>query len=198
MLGHLPMRAATTLLVLLLGVCASPAAVTVQVNGPEGAVSQTLPDAGGAFNLNLPLHANAVNSFTVSATDAVSNRVETTVNVTQLSLESLVVAQVTVEPLPPERIEELVNEGVIDLQDPENFNVSVFDIVLTIGGQRVPISVPIVSPINETPTGYEIIPIPNDPGGGGGKPPQSTNVEVIVFETVAPSPPGLRRRAFMA
>ena len=39
--------------------------VTVTVSGPGGQVSQALPDAGGAFDVDLPLNRNAVNAITV-------------------------------------------------------------------------------------------------------------------------------------
>src|SRR5690606_27610185 len=72
----------------------------------------------------------------------------------------------------------------IDLEDPANYNVSAFSIVLTIGRREVPVSIPIAMPIQE-PQGYETIRMPNDPGGGG----RSTRVqdmEVVVFDQVVP------------
>lgn len=164
------------------------AAVTVHVQGPGGSVTRTLPDAGGSFDVDLPLNANSVNQITVSAVDAFTNRVEKRINVTQLSLDKIVVAQVTTERLPPERVVELVNEGVIDLVDPENYNVSTFNIVLTIGGQRVPISTPIVTPVQE-PMGYETIRPKSDPGSGGSS--TIRDSEIVVFELTPPGPPGI-------
>src|SRR5690606_30228942 len=72
----------------------------------------------------------------------------------------------------------------IDLEDPANYNVSAFSIVLTIGRREVPVSIPIAMPIQE-PQGYETVRIPNDPGGGG----RSTRIqdtEVVVFDQVVP------------
>jgi len=165
-------------------------AITVRTSGPGGSAQQTLPDTGGSFDLNLPLTANAVNQITVSATDAATNQVEKVINITQLSLDKIVVSQVTTERLPPERVVELVNQGVINVEDPENFNVSTFNIVLTIGGQRVPISTPIVTPISE-PSGFEIIRPMSDPGSGGGNTPRIQDTEIVVFEVTPPSPPGI-------
>src|SRR5690606_8706869 len=154
------------------------------VTGPAGNVSQTLPGPSGTFSIQTPLARNAVNALTVSATDAAGNRVSKDVRITQLSLESVVVSRVEATPLPPERVIQLVNDGVIDLEDPANYNVSAFSIVLTIGRREVPVSIPIAMPIQE-PEGYETIRMPNDPGGSG----RSTRVrdtEVVVFDQVVP------------
>ncbi len=166
------------------------AAIQVQVTGPGGSATRTLPDGGGNFDVDLPLVANSVNQITISATDASTNRVEKNINITQLSLDQIVVSQVTTERLPPERVVELVNQGVINVADPENFNVSTFNIVLTIGGQRVPISTPIVMPIQEM-MGFETIRPQSDPGSGGGGTPNIQDTEIVVFELSPPSPPGI-------
>ena len=181
------MKRLLRLLVLML---AAPAwaAINVTVSGPAGSASQQLPDAGGAFDVNLPLSANAQNEITVTATDGRTNVISKTLKITQLSLQSIVVSQIRTEPLPVQRIEELVNEGVIKIDDPANYNVSQFAIVLTIGGQPVPIDVPIVTPKVEQ-MGYENIRIPNDPGrGGGNSNPKPQDVEVIVFEKSISTP----------
>ena len=159
------------------------AAITVRVSGPGGAVEQTLPDAGGPFDVNLPLSANAQNEITVTAKDARTNEVSARLRVTQLSLQSIVVASIRTEPLPPQRIEELVNEGVIQLDDPQNFNISQFAIVLTIGGEPVEVSIPVGIPGSFPETGYETYRQPNDPGSGGnGNPPKIKDTEIIVFD----------------
>lgn len=172
---------------LTLAVVISPhtglADVTVSVAGPGGQRSQTLPNEGGSFEVDLPLTRNADNRITVTATDAAGNELEKTIRLTQLSLQDIVVAEVTTERLPPERVEQLVNDGVIELDDPDNFNVSQFDIVLTIAKEPVPISIPIVFGPSE-PTGSEVIQIPAG-GGRGGRTPRVQDVEIIVFETTA-------------
>ncbi|HQH27313.1 MAG TPA: hypothetical protein PLP17_07960, partial [Oligoflexia bacterium] len=167
--------------------------VAVQIDGPAGKANQTLAGSGGVFGLNLPLAKNAVNKITVSASDEYGNEASRELLITQISFDSLVAAEVKAEPLSVERIEQLVREGVIDLDNPANYNVSQFDIVLTIGSQTVPVSVPIAVPKNEPePTGWETYQMPTGDGGSGGKPPPPP-IEIIVFqefiEAVVPGQP---------
>lgn len=165
------------------------AGITVNVNGPGGNLSQTLPDAGGSFAVDIPLNKNMVNAITVSASDTHGNTATHQMSITQVSLDNVVISEFTSEPLSPERIEQLVNDGVIDLADPENYNVSEFTIVLTIQDRTVPISVPIATPINnQDVTGYENLRLPFGPDSGGG-PPKVEN-EIIVFEEYLATEPG--------
>ena len=156
--------------------------VTVTATGSAGVVSQTVPGAGGAFGLSLPLGKNAVNTITVSATDASGNKVSQNIKVTQLSLDQLVVSQVTTERLSVQQIKQMVADGVINLDNPANYNVSKFDIVLTIGDKQVPISVPIVSPVNSKETIFEPVSSQGGGGGGGGGAPSAPPPDVVVFE----------------
>lgn len=144
-------------------------------------------DANGRFVFpSIPLGRNAVNSFNVTATDAAGNVLTESVDVTQISLDSIVVSQVTSRPLPPEEIEQLVADGTIDLEDPENFNVSVFTIVLTIGKESVPITVPVARRKNE-PIGFETIKIPRG-GSGSGRTPKVS--DAVIFEYQPPPTSG--------
>ena len=88
-------------------------------------------------DVNLPLNKNAVNKITVTAEDSYGNPASQELAITQVSLDAIVVSKVTAERLSVEEVEKLVNEGVIDLDDPENYNVSTFDIVLTIDKQPI-------------------------------------------------------------
>ena len=163
--------------------------ITVTVNGPGGKASQMLPDAGGAFELNMPLNRNTVNSITVTAEDENGNSASKELAITQVSLDAIVVSKVTSERLSVEEVEQLVNDGVIDIEDPENYNVSTFDIVLTIDEKPVPISVPIAVPIEEDEEiGFENIRIPA--GGGSGGKPKTPPVQIVVFEQAIPSASG--------
>lgn len=165
--------------------------IQVTVSGPGGSASSALPDAGGGFDMNLPLKKNSINKLTITAKDANGHSAQQDINVTQLSFESLAVASLKAEPLPPARIQELVNSGVIKLDDPANFNVSVFTIVLTIGNRPVPIQVPIAIPKVEEPTGSEETPPLSDPGNGSSNPSvPDVPPEIVVFE-VRPSIPGV-------
>ncbi|HIJ86427.1 MAG TPA: hypothetical protein HPP97_01945 [Desulfuromonadales bacterium] len=171
--------------------------ITVTVSGPGGSRSQTLPDSGGPFDFKdnlpltrnaLPLNRNAVNTITVTATDSFGQKVSHELKVTQLSLDQIVVSQVTAERMSVEQIKQLVSDGVIKLDNPANYNVSKFDIVLTIGQRQVPISVAVPSPIAEEVTGWEVYKMPDADNGGSTPPPAPT--EIIVFDEPV-SGPGL-------
>jgi hypothetical protein len=173
---------------LLIWAIPAQALITVTASGPGGSRSQTLPDSGGEFDMNLPLSRNAVNTITVSATDAGGQKVSQELKVTQLSLDQIVVSQVTAERLSVEQIKQLVSDGVIKIDNPANFNVSKFDIVLTIGSKPVPISVAIPTAIAEEVTGYEEFKMPDADNAGPNPPPAPT--EIIVFDQPIPSEPG--------
>jgi len=148
------------------------------------------PDATGRFAFpNVPLRRNSVNVFTVTATDDDGQKVSRDVSITQLSLESVVVSKITAQPLSVQEVQQLVNEGVIALDNPENFNVSKFDIVLTIGQEVVPISVPIAMPKEKEETGYEIYRLPREDGNGGGGKPRPRPIDIIVFQEFVAGPP---------
>jgi len=184
----LPLVAAA---VALVGLAAeAPAAIQVQVSGGASSVSQQLPDAGGSFDVAIPLRRNAVNRLRVTASDGQGHQAEQEIAVTQVSLESVVVSKIKTERLPPERVEQLVADGVIDLAAPENYNVSTFDVVLTIGQRPVPISVPVAVPKDApTTTGYEKLKIPGGRGDGGA-PPKPQPVQVVVFDQPVVTPSG--------
>ena len=157
----------------------------ITITGPCGTTQASLPDDGGNFDLNIPLNKNAVNNLTVTATDNEGNSVSKALAITQMDLGSIVVSKITSDRLSVEQVEELVNQGVIDLADPENYNVSVFNLVLTIEGARVPVFIPILFPKQE-PGGEERVPWPKgDDGVGAPKPPQ--NQEIVLFEELLES-----------
>jgi hypothetical protein len=175
------------MLVLMTGIPAH-ADITVTVAGPGGSASQNLPGQSGSFDMSIPLNKNAVNTITVTATDSSGNSASQELKVTQLALEEIVVSKITATRLSVQEVEQLVNEGIIDLADPANYNVSTFDIVLTIAGNPVPIKVPIAVPKAEE-NGWEVYKLPqgsNDNGGTPNPPPP----EIIVFDETVPGPPG--------
>jgi len=165
----------------LLGAAATAAAqITVTATGPSGSQSQTVPSAGGAFDIPLPLASNAVNTITVTAVDSSGNTASQQLSVTQLSLNSVVVSQITTEKLTTQQVQQLVADGTIQLDNPANYNVSKFDIVLTIGGQPLPVSLPVAVPITNTQTGYETYQMP--PGGNSSGGPQNQPPEIVIFD----------------
>jgi hypothetical protein len=172
----------TCVLALMLSVPAR-GQVSVQVSGPGGSVSRTLPDSGGSFAVNLPLNRNAVNNVKVTATDRNGNTRSAQLAVTQVSLEEVVVSKITAEPLSVEQVEQLVQDGTIKLDEPANYNVSQFTVVLTIEQKPVPVSVPIAFPKEEPlESGYEVYKLPAGRGDGGGPPKPPPDVQIIVFE----------------
>lgn len=147
-------------------------------------------DAEGRFLFpNVPLRRNAINTFQVEATDAFGNVETQEINITQISLDEIVVSSITARPLPPEEIRQLVDDGVIDLEDPENFNVSVFVLVLTIGTTPTRFEVPIVRGRNE-PLGEFTPPMP-DPGRPRGQ--RTPRIpDVAIFDFTPPSVGGFQ------
>jgi hypothetical protein len=173
----------------LLATGSARADVTVSVAGPGGSAQQALPDEGGSFDLSIPLNKNALNTITVTATDSAGNSASQELKVTQLALDEIVVSKITATRLSVQEVEQLVNEGIIDLADPANYNVSTFDIVLTIANQPVPVRVPIAVPKMEEQTGYEVYRLPKGGDSSGGKP-NPPPPEIIVFDQSVPGPPG--------
>ncbi len=184
-----PTRRLAVLCAAALSIAAGRAETSVTVTSPAGRVTQALPDAGGPFALDVPLARNAVNRVTVSATDAAGHVASQDLLITQVSLDALVVSQVTVERLEPEEIEQLVNEGVIDLDDPANYNVSQFTIVITVAGQPVEVSVPIPMPINEDSGGDAPMPMPDADNAGATPPPAPREIIVFLEEIGIPGEP---------
>ena len=164
--------------------------VQVFLRGPERA-GPIQPDENGRFAFqDVVLRKNSVNRFIVEAVNDDGRSMQKEILITQVSLDSIVVSKVTSERLSVEQVEQLVSEGVIDLDDPENYNVSTFDIVLTIKKQPVSISLPIAIPKNKPePSGYENIRLKfGDDASGRPKP---APVQVVVFDQPLPSGPNM-------
>jgi hypothetical protein len=177
------------LLGLALTVCTAGRAgaqITVTATGPSGSQSQTVAGTGGAFDLSLPLAGNAINTITVTAVDSSGDRATQDVKVTQLSLDQVVVSQVTTQQLTTQQVKQLVADGTIQLDNPANYNVSNFNIVLTIGSQPVQISLPVATPIDNTQTGYETYQMPGGEGGGGGGS-QNQPPQIVIFDQPVPA-----------
>lgn len=172
----------------VLNLCAARAyaAPEVGLSGDQARGFLTADNDGRYQFVNVPLRRNAVNKFTVTARDG--DQIQTKeVSITQISLESVFVSKIKSTPLTVQEIEKLVSDGVINIDDPANFNVSVFQIVLTIGNREVPINVPMVRGIQE-PMGEEDIPPASDPGSGRNSNPNPP--EVVIFEVQPQGLPG--------
>jgi len=153
--GSLAVRLAAGLALLLapallllpaLAAAAPPATPTdVEITGGAQTAARRLPAGQSAFGIATPLRQNAENVLTVAASDDDGRRVTSApFTVLQLSLTEIVTATISAARLSAAEVHQLVADGVLDLADPENFNVSRFDIVLTVAGRSVPVSVPIV------------------------------------------------------
>ena len=124
----------------------------------------------------------------MTAVDDFGNTQSKEIAITQVSLDEIVVTEVKTEPLSVEEIEQLVDDGVIELDDPANYNVSTFNIVLAIEKEPIPISVPIVFPKGDSDnSGFETYKMPKG-GGDGGSKPKIPDVQIIVFQQPVSSP----------
>ena len=143
------------LLSLLLGLPTSGAAqatsqTTVTVNGGAAGANQTVPTGTARFGLRVPLKPNAENVLTLTATDAQGRTAKVDgLKIAQISLTEIVQARVTATRLSTPEIKQLVSEGVINLADPTNYNVSRFVVALVVNGREVQVPVPVVRHINE-------------------------------------------------
>ena len=124
---------------------------TVRIEG--GAYTATVSLGAGTthFCVDVPLRPNAQNILIASAVDDVAPAPKPVayaqpVAIVQLDPSQVVISRVDVRELTESEIAQLVANGVIDLDDPDNFNVSMFTIVLTIGSTPVRISQPVVHP----------------------------------------------------
>ena len=184
------------------------APTTVSVSGGAQGASQRLPAGQSRFGLRVPLKPNAESVLDVTATDD-DGRTATVkgVRVAQISLTEIVKARVTAERLSTPEIKQLVADGIIDLKNPENYNVSRFVIALVVGGRQISVPVPVVRH-KEEPMGVgeaieigcaapgqglsmteNVISVPCGEGSGGNK--NTPPSKIIPFEIEIPGAPGM-------
>ena len=129
----------------------SRANTTVKIEGGASIVSLSLNASTTSFCLDVPLRVNTQNTLIATAIDdlALPPRPAASappVQVVHVDPSSIIIAEATSRPLTIEETELLVQNGVIQLDDPSNFNVSMFTIVLTIGQFPVTVSQPVAVP----------------------------------------------------
>src|SRR5262249_16460791 len=109
----------------------------ITISGGASAASQNFPTSQTQFGVNVPLRPNAETLLSVTATDQ-SGQTATASNlrIVQLTLASLVNAQVTAQRLSSSQVQALVNNGTISLSNPANYNVSLFALSLGVGGTQ--------------------------------------------------------------
>lgn len=183
----------------------------VSIDGGAAQAKQTVAAGQSDYALRVPLKLNAENELLVSATnDRGQQAVSMPIKIAQIDLTDVVLARVEARRLAPAEVQELVAQGVIDLQDPENFNVSEFIIVLTIDSIPVQVKVPVVqlkeepfepglpitigcgsNPQNGIQTTERSITIPCGDGGGGGNVQDSPPLTIIPIIAAPPEVPGL-------
>lgn len=139
---------------------------TVRVEGGGQQVLQTLGDGQTAFCLDVPLRLNAENTLVVSAVDELSPAPKpiasaAPLKIFQIDTDSAVISSFDSRPLTQEEIQTLVENGTIDIDDPDNFNFSLFSIVFNIGGLPVVVTQAAALPVSGGPAVVF-------PGGGGG------------------------------
>ena len=127
---------------------------TVRAEGGAHIVSIVLDENTTRFCLDVPLRPNTQNTLIVSAIDNLAPppkpiAAAPPVQIFQVDSSEIIIAKAFSRPLTTDEIETLVANGVIDLDDPTNFNVSMFTVVLTIGSFPVTITQPVV--INPVP-----------------------------------------------
>lgn len=123
---------------------------TVNVKGGAQGATQTVPTGTARFGLRVPLKPNAENVLQVIASDAEGRTVKVDdLKIAQISLTEIVQARVTATRLTTPEIKQLVAEGVINLADPSNYNVSRFVVALVVNGREVQVPVPVVRHVNE-------------------------------------------------
>ena len=132
---------------------ASRASTTVRIEGGASTQSIVLNGATTHFCLDVPLRTNQQNTLIVSAIDDLAAAPKPVasalpVQVVHANLSEIVIVSTSSRPLTTEEIETLVQKGVIKLDDPSNYNVSMFTIVFTIGS-LVPFTItqPVAVPV---------------------------------------------------
>ncbi len=143
---------------------ASRQSTTVRIEGGARIVSTQLDANTSRFCLDVPLRSNTQNTLLASAIDDLDTPPKQVAYAAQVSIvhvdpSEILFADVFARPLTESEIADLIGRDIINLDDPENFDVFMFTVVLTIGGKEVRIEEPVPVSRNPGSVGY---------GGGGG------------------------------
>ena len=122
---------------------------TVRIEGGASTVSTTLQADVTEFCLPVTLRQNTENTLIVSAIDNLAPAPKpvaaaSPVKIVHVDPSAIVFAEAFSRPLSDLEVDDLVQKGVINLEDASNFNVSMFTVVLTIGAFPVTVSQPVV------------------------------------------------------
>ena len=136
----------------------------IRVDGAANTVEQQLGPTETNFELQVVLRRNAQNWLVVCAEVGVDTACAVPISVVHLVPDDFVVAEATSRRLTTEEIEGLVASGVIDVDDPENYHVSEFTVMIQVGEAQVPVS----QPVAVRTSGPGGAPAPGVYYGGGG------------------------------
>ena len=138
-------------------VCGSSRQQTsVSITGGADTVSTVLGQGETWFCLDVPLRANQENTLVVSALDDTASEPKPSaaaapIRLVQLDPAEMVIVEASARPLTEVEIDLLVTNGVLDLDDPENYQVSLYTVVLGIGTEptspRLTVSAPVAVPV---------------------------------------------------
>jgi len=154
--------------VMVCGTAPSDARVRAESDG--GKVSVEMGETETAFCLDVPLRPNADNTIRLSALDLIAPdsrpaAYAAPLQIFQVDLDDLADADVEVEYLTEEEIQEAVELGLIDPEDPENNHILIFSVQLRVGNEPTrTFSAPVRIPITPSPDPQPIpIPLPVSP-----------------------------------
>jgi PKD repeat protein len=144
---------------------------TVRIEGGARVASTRLDASTSNFCLPVTLRQNMENILIASAIDELAPTPKPVASakpmkVVHVDPSQIVIAEAYSRPLTVEEIDELVARGVIDTHEAENFHVSMFTVVFTIGSHAVTISQPVVH--NPTPGSVSYGRGAPGPSGSGG------------------------------
>lgn len=132
---------------------------TVIIEGGAYTVSADLDYETEDLCLDVPLRRNTQNLLTASAIDNLSGLPKPVasaqpVQVIYIDPSEIIISSASSRPLTREEIDELVNKGIVDPNEPGNFNISIFTIVFTVGSSQYTISEPVVTNPNHGSVSY--------------------------------------------
>ncbi len=124
------------------GTAAEGALVTI--DGGAGPVSVQLGAGETVFSAPVVLRRNAENKLQICHEVLGVQSCAVFVSVVHLVPDEFVIAEARSRRLSVEEVEVLVENGVVALDDPENFHVSEFTVVIEVAGTQIPVSQPVV------------------------------------------------------
>ncbi|MHA7837852.1 MAG: Ig-like domain-containing protein, partial [bacterium] len=189
----------------------APGDVRVRAESDGGKVSVDLGQTETSFCLDVPLRPNSENTIRLSALDLIAGNLRPAayaapLQIFQIDLDDLADADLEVEYLTEAEIQEAVELGLIDPEDPENNHILILSVQLRVGNEptrtfTAPVKIPITpspdpqpivipSPISPSPDFPVTWTPPSSPGAPPPSPPRSGGCRSNCTEFfVLPLPP---------